>query len=134
MLLRPPEALLKHVILWGAQYMVPRGDGRILVGSTEEDAGFDKSTTVAGIHGLMHLAFKLVPALMQAPLEKCWAGLRPGSSRATPIIGRVPGWDNAYVAAGHFRAGIQLSPGTAMLLRDLILSRQPALAADAFGA
>lgn len=132
MLLHPPEPLLTHIVLWGAQYMVPRGDGRILVGSTEEDAGFDKSTTVAGIHGLMHLAFKLVPALMDAPLEKCWAGLRPGSRRAAPFIGRAPGWDNVYIAAGHFRAGIQLSPGTGMLVRDLVLGRTPMVPADAF--
>jgi glycine oxidase len=132
MLLHPAVPLLKHIVLWGAQYMVPRGDGRILVGSTEEEAGFDKSTTVAGIHGLMHLAFKLVPALMDAPLEKCWAGLRPGSPDAAPFIGRVPGWDNAYIAAGHFRAGIQLSPGTGMLLRDLILGRTAIVPRDAF--
>lgn len=132
MLVHPPERMLQRIILWGAQYLVPRADGRILVGSTEEDVGFDKSNSVAGIHGLMHLAFKLVPALMNAPLEKTWAGLRPGSKDGLPTIGCVPGWDNVYVAAGHFRAGIQLSPGTALMLTEMILGRPETIPAHTF--
>jgi glycine oxidase len=132
MLVHPAVRLLQRIVLWGSQYLVPRGDGRILVGSTEEDVGFDKRTTVAGIHGLMHLAFKLVPALMDAPLEKAWAGLRPGSKDGLPFIGRIPGWDNAYVAAGHFRAGIQLSPGTALMLKEMILGQPATISREAF--
>jgi glycine oxidase len=132
MLVHPERPLLQRIVISGSQYLVPRRDGRILVGSTEEEVGFDKSTTVAGVHGLMHLAFKLVPALMEAPLEKCWAGLRPGSPRGVPFIGRVPGWENVFVAAGHFRAGIQLSPGTGVLLRDLILDRNSIVPAQSF--
>src|SRR5207244_12004084 len=100
---------------------VPRADGRVLVGSTEEDVGFDKRTTARAIHDLLELACSLVPGLADAPLERCWAGLRPGSPDGLPYLGRVPGWDNVFVAAGHFRAGLQLSPGTALVLKECLL-------------
>jgi glycine oxidase len=64
-----------------------------------------------------------VPALAAAPLERCWAGLRPGSPDGLPFLGAVPGWDNLYVAAGHFRSGIQLSPATALVLTELLLGQ-----------
>jgi glycine oxidase len=123
---------VQRILLWGARYLVPRGDGRILVGSTEEDAGFDKRTTAAGVQGLLELATALVPALAQAPVEKCWAGLRPGSKDGLPTIGRVPGCDNLFVAAGHFRAGIQLSPGTGFMLKEMVLGEKPTIAPEAF--
>src|SRR5207253_4353257 len=72
-LLNPGTQLVRHILLWGARYLVPRGDGRVLVGSTEEDAGFDKRTTASGVQGLLELATALVPLLAQAPVEKCWA-------------------------------------------------------------
>lgn len=131
-LLHPEKPLLRHILLWGARYLVPRGDGRVLIGSTEEHAGFDKHNTAAGVQGLLELATALVPALGQAPVEKSWAGLRPGSKDGLPTIGRVPGCDNLFVAAGHFRAGIQLSPGTALLLKELILKETPSTPSAAF--
>ena len=131
-LLNPGTPLLKRILLWGSRYLVPRGDGRILVGSTEEDAGFDKRTTAAGVQGLLELATTLVPALAQAPVEKCWAGLRPASNDGLPFIGRVPECTNLFVAAGHFRAGIQLSPGTALLLKETILGEPLTIPAEAF--
>jgi glycine oxidase len=131
-LLHPDRPLLRHILLWGARYLVPRGDGRVLIGSTEELAGFDKRTTAAGVQGLLELATALVPALAEAPLEKSWAGLRPGSKDGLPYIGRVPECDNLFVAAGHFRAGIQLSPGTALLLKELILEEPPTISSAAF--
>jgi glycine oxidase len=108
--------------------LVPRGDGRILVGSTEEpEAGFEKRTTEAGITGLIRFACGILPALATAPVEKTWAGLRPGSPDGMPFLGRLSGWVNAFVAAGHHRAGIQLSAGTGRAMADLILGRSPAL-------
>ena len=68
-LLNPGSLLVRRILLWGAQYLVPRLDGRVLVGSTEEKAGFDKSTTSAGIGGLLELAVRLVPALASAAIE-----------------------------------------------------------------
>ena len=63
------------------------------------------------------------PALAEASVERSWAGLRPGSPDGLPFLGRVPGFQNLFVAAGHFRAGIQLSPGTALVLTELLLGR-----------
>ena len=115
--------LLRRVLLWGPRYLVPRPDARVLIGSTEEDAGFDKHTTAAAIGELLALASRLVPALADAHLERCWAGLRPGSPDGLPFLGAVPGHDNLCVAAGHFRAGIQLSPGTGLVMKELLLGQ-----------
>lgn len=131
-LLNPGRQLFQRILLWGSRYLVPRLDGRVLIGSTEEHAGFDKTTTAAGIDGLLSLGFQLVPALRDAPVEKTWAGLRPGNPDGLPFVGVVPGLDNLFVAAGHFRAGIQLSPGTALLLTEMILQKPLTMPADAF--
>ncbi len=124
-LLNAGVPLFRRVLLWGARYLVPRPDGRVLVGSTEEDVGFDKRTTAAAVSDLLGLACRLVPALASAHLERCWAGLRPGSPDGLPFLGPVPGVDNLFVAAGHFRAGIQLSPGTALVMKELLLGQPP---------
>lgn len=131
-LLNPGKVLFRRVLIWGSRYLVPRQDGRVLAGSTEEKAGFVKQTTAEGIDGLLQLAVALVPALKQADVEQCWSGLRPGSPDGLPFIGRVPGLDNVLVAAGHFRAGIQLSPGTALLVKELILAQPPTMPVEAF--
>jgi glycine oxidase len=122
-LLRPDRPSLGRVVLAGPRYLVPRPDGRVLVGSTEEDAGFVKETTAAGIGDLLAFAVGLVPRLAQAEVERCWAGLRPGSPDGKPYLGAVPGFDNLFVAAGHFRSGVQLSPITGLVMRDLLLGR-----------
>jgi glycine oxidase len=122
-LLNTRVPLFRRVILWGSRYLVPRPDGRVLVGSTEEDTGFDKRTTAAAVSELLRMAGALVPALADAHLERCWAGLRPGSPDGLPFLGPVPGLDNLFVAAGHFRAGIQLSPATGLLLKELLLGQ-----------
>jgi glycine oxidase len=122
--------LFQAVLLWGARYVVPRDDGRVLVGSTEENAGFDKQPTEQAIASLTGFGCKLVPALADYPLEKRWAGLRPANPDGKPSIGRVPGWSNAFMAAGHFRSGIQLSPGTGLVCVDLLLDRKPAVSLE----
>ncbi len=131
-LLSPGVPLLHKVICRGKRYLVPRGDGRVLVGSTEEAVGFDKRTTASAIADLLQLAADLVPALGQASLERCWAGLRPGSADGLPTIGPVPGVDNLFVAVGHFRSGIQLSLGTAQVLRELLLGQPLSVPLEAF--
>ena len=123
-LLHPAAAPFRHVLLHGKRYLVPRPDGRILAGSTEEDAGFDKRTTATAVRQLLEFAVSLVPTLGDAPLERCWAGLRPGTLDELPYLGRVPGFDNLFVAAGHFRSGIQLSPATGLLLKELLLGQK----------
>ena len=127
-LLRCSSPVLSRVIQCGKRYLVPRPDGRVLVGSTEEDVGFLKQTTAAGIEELLRFACVLVPALAEAQIERCWAGLRPG--RSTPLLGEVPGLENLTVAAGHYRSGIQLSPATGMLIKEMILGQPPTISID----
>jgi glycine oxidase len=122
-LLNPGRPLLRKVLLWGPRYLVPRPEGRVLVGSTEEDAGFDKRTTAQAVQELLSLACQLVPALGQAAVERCWAGLRPGSPDGLPFLGPVPGYANLLIAAGHFRSGIQLAAGTALVLKEYLLGQ-----------
>jgi glycine oxidase len=124
--------LFQRILLWGPRYLVPRPDGRVLVGSTEEDAGFDKRTTTRAIGDLLALACRLVPCLAEAHLERCWAGLRPGSPDGLPYLGAVPGFENLFVAAGHFRAGIQLSPATALVMKELLLGQLTAVPLESF--
>lgn len=132
-LYRPERRLLSRVLTLGKRYLVPRADGRILVGSTEEpEAGFEKANTFAGIEGLVDFAVALVIELALSQIETTWAGLRPGSPDGLPFIGPVPGHSNVLVAAGHFRAGVQLSIGTAEMVRDLIVGTPHAVPADAF--
>jgi glycine oxidase len=131
-LLRCEAPPVRRVLLWGSRYLVPRLDGRVLVGSTEEHAGFDKRTTAQAVADLIGLAVQLVPALGEAPVERCWAGLRPGSPDGLPYLGPVPGWDNVFVAAGHFRAGIQLSPATALVMKECLLNEPLTVPLEAF--
>jgi glycine oxidase len=115
----PP--LIRHVVNVGSRYLVPRDDGRVLVGSTEEAVGFDKRNTADGVGELLAFGQRIVPALASATFERAWAGLRPQSLDGLPYLGAVPGASNLFVAAGHFRAGLQLSPITAVVLTQLLL-------------
>ena len=124
-LLSAARPLLRSIVNEGPRYLVPRPDGRILVGSTEEDAGFEKLTTAGGIGGLLEFALSLAPGLKAAQLEQCWAGLRPNTLDGRPYLGQIPGLANAYVAAGHFRSGLQLSPGTAAVMSRLMRGLDP---------
>jgi glycine oxidase len=131
-LLNTGTAERRPVLLRGKQYLVPRGDGRLLAGSTEEDAGFDARPTAGAIADLLRFAATLVPDLADATVERCWAGLRPGSPDGKPFLGVVPGVENLFVAAGHFRAGIQLSPATALVMKEVILGEKPTIPLDEF--
>ncbi|MCI0359210.1 MAG: FAD-dependent oxidoreductase [Planctomycetaceae bacterium] len=113
-------APIRHIINEGSRYIVPRDDGRVLGGSTEEEVGFDKRTTEDAIADLAAFARTLVPALADAPIERSWAGLRPASFDGLPYLGPLPGLSNAYIAAGHFRSGLFLSPATAVVMSQLL--------------
>ena len=117
--------VLRHAV-WGEEgYLVPKPRGLIFAGATVEDVGFRKTTTARALAGLRRMATDLVPALATASVTRSWAGLRPGSPDGLPLIGRVPGKDNVYVATGHFRNGILLAPVTGRLVADLVLSGKP---------
>lgn len=131
-LLHPPAPVLSHVLWRGSRYLVPRDEGRVLAGATEEEAGFDARPTAAGVAGLLALAGELAPELAEAPFERAWAGLRPGSADGLPYLGRIPGFANLHVAAGHFRAGFELSAGSALVMAELILGEAPSVPLEAF--
>jgi glycine oxidase len=121
----PSRTLLKHVIRAPEVYLIPRSDGRIVVGTTVEEAGFDKRTDPATIQRLYRAAIALVPELRNAKILENWAGLRPGTPDALPILGAtaIPGY---YAATGHFRDGILLAPITAAVMSDVISGIKPA--------
>jgi len=108
-----PESINWPIIEVGKRYMVPRGDGVLLVGSTEELSGFDTNTTPEGLDELLAFTKGMVPCLANRQPEKSWAGLRPWSPRGIPFIGPLPGYSNAFINAGHFRWGLQFSPAAA---------------------
>ena len=133
-LLRFPRPVLGRIVNHRLDYLVPREDGRMLVGSTLEDVGFDAVTVPDAIERLLEQAADLLGQLAEAITEQVWAGLRPGSADGLPTIGPIPGVDNAFVATGHYRAGIHQSPGTAAVVADLVEGRSPEIDISAFAA
>ena len=127
----PQVSVLQHVLRTPEVYIVPRSAGKILIGATVEDVGFDKSVSASTIRELQNAAAKYVPALASAPITQSWAGLRPGTRDDLPILGRtnIPG---GFVATGHFRNGILLAPITAQIMADLIQGRPSLLDIRAF--
>jgi glycine oxidase len=117
-----PETLA-HIILDGDRYLIPRSDGKIVVGSTVENQGFDKSTTSDAKNQLQNFAENLLPALKKFPLIQHWAGLRPGTRDGVPYISKHPIINNLSINAGHFRNGLVMAPASAQLMVDLILNR-----------
>jgi glycine oxidase len=127
----PPD-LVSRITLYRGRYAIPRRDGRVLFGSTLEYVGFDKHTTAEAREDLTRAAFELIPALADLPIERHWAGLRPGSPDGTPVIGPHPRIDNLYINAGHFRNGVVLGLASSRLLADLLLQRPTALPPDPY--
>lgn len=113
---------LKHVIRTQDVYLVPRSDGRIVIGSTLEEAGFNKQTEPSTIEGLLRSAAELVPALMEARQHEAWAGLRPATPDNLPILGESP-TRGYFLATGHYRDGILLAPVTARVMADAIIGQ-----------
>jgi glycine oxidase len=119
-------APIRHIVYSKDGYLLPKPDGSIWVGATEEhDAGFDASVTVDGMRTLLGSAVRLVPDLADASYIRSWAGLRPHFADGLPVLGPVRDFDNLHVAAGHFRNGILLSLITGRLMADLITSGIP---------
>jgi glycine oxidase len=119
----PKREFIRHVIRSPKVYLIPRSDGRLLVGATVEEAGFDKRTVPETIQRLHNAALELVPRLADARMLEDWTGLRPGTPDALPILGATstPGY---YVATGHFRDGILLAPITAEAMAAVIEDRK----------
>ncbi len=115
------------VVNEGTRYLVPRTDGHVLFGATIEEVGFDTSTTESGIANLIEHATSLLPQLTEDRLVKTWAGLRPGTFDGFPYIGPLSHSSNLFVATGHFKAGLHLSPGTAEIVADLVEQKTPSI-------
>lgn len=116
---------LPSMVLAKGRYAIPRRDGHILVGSTLEHAGFDKTPTEVALSSLKASAVELLPALAEAEVVGHWAGLRPGSPDGIPFIGPVPGHAGLWLNCGHYRNGLVLAPASCRLLADLMLGREP---------
>lgn len=112
----------RHAIYSHDVYVVPRRDGRVLVGSTYEEAGFDKRVTGEALAGILARALRLAPVLRNASFTTAWAGLRPGTPDALPILGADPEIAGLFYATGHYRNGILLAPVTARALTELVLT------------
>ncbi len=118
-------APIHHVIYGHGIYLVRWLSAEVIVGSTMEHVGFVKEVTAQGMAGLLGAAVDLVPALAGCAVRRMWACLRPSTPDELPILGRAPGLDNVFIATGHFRNGILLTPVTADLMADLILDKPP---------
>lgn len=118
--LRPPlDVRLTRTIFADDVYLVPKRDGTVFVGATEEHGtGYDKDVTLAGLQALFRAATRVVPDLARAQFVRAWVGLRPGSTSMLPAIGPIPGAPGIFVAVGHFRNGILLTPITAEIIRS----------------
>lgn len=126
----PPQS-----IVWSEDvYLVPKLDGTVIVGATEERAGFDCRTTAAGVARLLAGARRILPELAGCTFRHAWAGLRPDTPDHLPVLGPLPGVEGLQVAAGHYRNGVLLSPITGELIRDLVLRRELPSYALPFGA
>jgi len=116
----PAAPLLNHVLWAPGAYLVPRRDGRLVVGGTVEEKGFDETITAGGLLKLLEAAWRAVPAVEELPVDEIWVGHRPGSRDDAPILGRGP-LDGLFYATGHHRNGILLAPVTADAMARLIL-------------
>ena len=131
-LFRTRPRLISRISLYQGRYIIPRQDGRVLFGSTLEYTGFDKATTQEARAELHAKAVSMFPSLKDFPIEKHWAGLRPGSPNGIPFIGPHPEIEGLYFNTGHFRNGVVLGPASARLLADIILQRQPVLSPEPY--
>lgn len=130
--LRGSGAAVRRVLYSYGGYAVPWADGRLVLGSTMEEAGYSARTTVDGVQRLMASGVRLLPGLSDAEMDGAWAGLRPGSTDGMPLLGPTPGVSNLWLATGHFRNGILLGPYTARLLADSIRAGQLSPGLEAF--
>ncbi|QDT02674.1 Hydrogen cyanide synthase subunit HcnC precursor [Rubripirellula lacrimiformis] len=131
-LLKTDKPRLSSIVNVGHRYVMCRDDGSTLIGSCEEEVGFQPGTDEATLDMLRSFAIDLVPELESATFVKAWSGYRPLTFDGFPMIGKVPDHPNLYVASGHFRSGLHLSPGTAVALADVITQQKPAIDLSTF--
>jgi glycine oxidase len=118
----PPERLASHVIYSSRGYLIPRSDGRLLAGSTTEEAGFEKRVTDEGVDSIKSMAIEIAPALDSQTVVDSWAGFRPRAKDGLPVLGPTRHVAGLFYATGHYRNGILLTPVTGELIAEAILS------------
>lgn len=118
--LRALHRFPRQVIWSGECYLVPKADGQVVLGATEEDGNYDRRPTLAGLARLSEAVLEFLPAVGQFVVEGTWAGLRPAAPDRYPIVGRAPGYDNLVLATAHFRNGVLLGPLTGRWVSQLI--------------
>ncbi|MDP8952405.1 MAG: glycine oxidase ThiO [Actinomycetota bacterium] len=112
--------------VWGSRcYLVPKRDGRVIVGATEEPGVYDRRPTLGGVADLSEAALNTVPSLARAPFESAWGGLRPGTPDERPILGPLEGWEGALIATGTYRNGVLLAPIVGESIAALALREEP---------
>ena len=122
----------EHILVRNGLYLIPRCDGHVLVGSTLEDVGFDKSTTAEAQDDMLRKVYEILPAWRDHAPIRHWAGFRPGSPDNIPTIGRHPSLTNLYANTGHFRYGVTMSLASAELLVNEIGQRPQAIPVEAY--
>lgn len=127
----PEASLLRHVLWAPGVYLVPRRDGRLLIGATVEEKGFDDTITAGGQYALLDAAWRALPGIEELPIAETWVGFRPGSRDDAPILGPGP-VDGLVYATGHHRNGILLAPVTADLVSRFVLTGELDLALAPF--
>ncbi|MDE2924798.1 MAG: glycine oxidase ThiO [Acidobacteriota bacterium] len=123
---------LGQIVNNDGHYLVPRSDGKLLVGATEETVGFDKTSTVHGVLELLKWAYHVAPGLSDATFVTSWAGLRPAVRRGGPFLGRLKEFENLYVATAHNSNGMLLSAASGLLMSQLLTNRPTSLALEPF--
>ena len=113
--------LTRHIIFSRRGYLVPRRDGRLLAGSTSEEAGFAKCVTAGGISKILQNAHEISPAISNLPIVDTWAGLRPRSPDGLPVLGPCVEINGLFYATGHYRNGILLAPVTGELISEAVV-------------
>jgi len=121
---RQAGPMIRHVVRAPDIYIIPRSDGRILLGATVEEAGFDKRVDTETIQRLYHAGLDIVPALASMRIHDAWAGLRPAAPDNLPVLGETS-LRGYYAATGHYRDGIMLAPVTALLMAQILSGREP---------
>ncbi len=128
----PAAPILRHVLWTPKAYLVPRRDGRLLIGATTEERGFDTTLTAGGMLSLLESAWRALPGIEELPIIESWAGLRPGSRDDAPILGAT-GTEGLILATGHHRNGILLTPATAAAIAKLVMTGETDSAIADFG-
>jgi glycine oxidase len=116
----PHGEFLRHLLRLSRIYVAPKSDGRIIVGATVEEMGFNRDITAGGQYTLLRAAWEALPGIYELPIVETWCGFRPGSRDNSPILGesKIPG---VFLATGHYRNGILFTPVTAVYMTRLLL-------------